>query len=116
MYTVETKNVSDAKWWNPFTWLESHVEFRRVWDENIQMSDMELEIWREDKYEEVGPWRSIGTYQFEFDSKNLSNMKLFYCCDDTEIVIHAKGPSLLMECNKCDHKRSGISLEDVLSN
>jgi hypothetical protein len=62
MYDIETRKVSDAVWWNPFTWGKSHQEQRRVWDMFGRVRPCELKLFIHDdpNYESgIGPWETI---------------------------------------------------------
>lgn len=48
MYRAEQRKVSDAVWWNPFTWGASHQEQRRVWDMDGHIRSDELKLFIHD--------------------------------------------------------------------
>jgi len=41
MYAIERRKVNDAIWYNPFSWYNYHIEFRRVWDMDVPVFSRE---------------------------------------------------------------------------
>ena len=49
-YIIETRKVSVAKWYNPFTWGKFRMEWRREWDmDGLIHSDEERRLFIQDQ-------------------------------------------------------------------
>lgn len=62
MYITEKRTVSDADWFNPYTWGQSHEEYRRVWDMDTPLPPSEVELFVKDDpnyYTGESKWRRV---------------------------------------------------------
>jgi hypothetical protein len=59
MFSIESRLVSDAIWWNPTTWDKSHIETRRHWDMDATMTKEEMAWFFKDNFNEYGLWEKV---------------------------------------------------------